>query len=187
MSFVKKIATVAFSAVATFTLTTFVAGQDNNSSDNQTEKPSKERRWGRGDGDGFRGKGMRGGRGGFGMRGLRGLDLTDAQREQIRGIMETSKTANQPIFEELKALKEKRRGGEELSATDISRLKELKAQMQQSREQTENTVLGILTADQRQKLEQQKLERQQRREEFRQRRQQNRQNVPTTLDKNDGE
>lgn len=186
MSFVKKIATVAFSALATFTLTTFVAAQDNNSSDNQTDKPMKERRWGRGGGDGF-GKGMRGGRGGFGMRGFRELNLTDAQKEQIRGIMETAKTANQPIFEELRALKEKRRGGTELSATDIARLKEIKSQMQQSREQTENTILGILTAEQRQKLEQQKQERQQRREEFRQRRQEQKQTVPTSLDKNDGE
>lgn len=186
MSFVKKIATVAFSALATFTLTTFVAAQDNNSSDNQTDKPMKERRWGRGNGDGF-GKGMRGGRGGgFGMRGFRELDLTDAQKEQIRGIMETAKTANQPIFEELRTLKEKRRGGTELSATDLTRLKEIKTQMQQSREQTENTILGILTAEQRQKLEQQKQERQQRREEFRQRRQQNRQTTPTSPEKNDG-
>jgi len=181
MSFVKKIATVAFSALATFTLTTFVAAQDNNSSDNQTDKPMKERRWGR---DGGGGKGMRGGRGGFGMRGFRELNLTDAQKEQIRGIMETAKTTNQPIFEELRTLKEKRRGGAELSATDIARVNEIKTQMKQSREQTENTILGILTAEQRQKFEQQKQERQQRRQEFRQRRQQN---TPTTPEKNDGE
>lgn len=182
MSFVKKIATVAFSALATFTLTTFVAAQDDRSTEQPTDKPMKERRW-KGDGFGKRGGGMRGG---MGMRGLRNLDLTDAQKEQIRGIMETAKTANQPIFEELRTLKEKKRGGTELSATDIARLKELRAQMQQFREQTENTILGILTAEQRQKLEQQKLERQQRRQEFRQRRQQNQQTTPTTLEKNDG-
>lgn len=180
MSFVKKIATVAFSALATMTLTTFVAAQDNNSSDNQTDKPQKERRWGRGDGDGMRGGK---GRGGFGLRGLRNLDLTDAQREQIRGIMETSKTANQPIFDEMRTLKEKRRGGAELTETEIARVKELKAQMKQSREQTENTILGILTAEQRQRLETEKQERQKRREEFRQRRQENK---PTSLEKNDG-
>lgn len=178
MSFVKKIATVAFSALATFTLTTFVAAQDNSSTDQQTEKPMKERRW---KGDGF---GKRGGmRGGMGMRGLRNLELTDAQKEQIRGIMETARTANEPLHTELKSLMEKRRGGAELNDSDVARLKEIKTQMRQSREQTENTILGILTVEQRQKFEQQKQERQQRREEFRQRRQQNK---PTTLEKNDG-
>lgn len=179
MSFVKKIATVAFSALATFTLTTFVAAQDRNSTEQPTDKPMKERRW-KGDGFGKRGGGMRDG---MGMRGLRGLDLTDAQKEQIRGIMETARTANEPLHTELKALKEKRRGGAELAETDIARLKEIKSQMQQSREQTENTILGILTVEQRQKFDQQKQERQQRREEFRQRRQENK---PTKLEKNDG-
>jgi protein CpxP len=138
----------------------------------------KERRW---KGDGF---GKRGGmRGGMGMRGLRALDLTDAQKEQISGIMETARTVNEPLHIELKALKEKRRGGTELAETDIARLKEIKSQMQQSREQTENTILGILTVEQRQKFDLQKQERQQRREEFRQRRQENK---STKLEKNDG-
>lgn len=179
MSFVKKIASGFTLALAVGAFTTFVSAQDSNSTEQPTDKPMKERRW-KGDGFGKRGGGMRGG---MGMRGLKNLDLTDAQKEQIRGIMESARTANEPLHTELKALKEKRRGGAELSETDIARLKEIKTQMKQSREQTENTVLGILTAEQRQKLEQQKLERQQRRQEFRQRRQQT---TPTTLEKNDG-
>ena len=184
MSFVKKIASGSVLALAMFTLTTFVAAQDNNSTDNQTDKSQKERRYGRGEGFGKRGgKGMRGGRGGFGMHGLKNLDLTDAQREQIRGIMETAKTANEPLREEMRSLMEKRRGGSELSDSDRTRLKDLRIQMRQFAEQTHNTILGLLTADQRQKLEVMKQEKQKRREEYRQRRQQN---APTTLDKNDG-
>jgi hypothetical protein len=55
--------------------------------------------------------------------------------------------------------------------------------MKQSMEQNHNTNLGILTAEQRQKLEQMKQEKQNRLEEFRQRRQENK---PTSLEKNDG-
>lgn len=181
MSFGRKIASAFITALAMITLTTFVAAQDTGTTDKQTDKAQKERRWGR---DGM-GKGMRGGkRGGhFGMRGLRNLDLTDAQREQIRGIMDAAKTANEPIRTEMKTLRQKRRNGEELSEADRARLTELRTQMKQSAEQTHNTVLGILTAEQRQKLEQMKQEREKRREEFRQRRQQNK---PTTLEKNDG-
>mgnify|MGYP000929278660 CR=1 FL=1 len=177
MSFVKKIASGFVLALAMTTLTTFVAAQDART-DEQTDKAQKERRF---KGKGF-GKGMRRG-GGFGIRGLHKLDLTDAQKEQIRGIMETARTANEPLRQEMKTFMEKRRNGQELTETDRARLKELREQMRQSSEQTHNTILGILTAEQRQKLEQMKQEKQKRREEFRQRREQNR---PTKLEKNEG-
>lgn len=181
MSFGRKIASALVFALAMITLTTYVAAQDNSTTDQQTDKAQKERKIGRGDGFGKRGG--RGMRGGGGMRGLKNLDLTDAQKEQIRGIMETNKTANEPLRQEMRSLMEKRRGGEELSETDRTRLKELRTQMKQSHEQTENTILGILTAEQRQKFEQMKQDKQKRREEFRQRRQENK---PTSLEKNDG-
>lgn len=180
MSFVKKIASATVLALAMFTLTTFVAAQDDSTNTNP-DRVQKERRGGRGDGFGKRGgKGMRGG---FGMHGLKNLDLTDAQKEQVRGIMETVKTANEPLRTEMRTLMEKRRGGEELTESDRTRLKELKSQMKQSREQIESSILGILTAEQRQKFEQMKEEHQKRREEFRQRRQENKTTAP---DKTDG-
>ncbi len=183
MSFIKKIASAFVLAFAMIALTTFVAAQDSSTNDQQTDKAQKERKLKRGDGFG---KGMRGGRrgGGFGMRGLRQLDLTDAQKEQIKGIMEASRTANEPIRQEMRTLMEKRRnGGDELTETDRTRLKELRTQMKQTAEQNHNTILGILNAEQRQKLEEMKQEKQKRREEFRQRRQENK---PTSLEKNDG-
>lgn len=185
MSFGRKIASVFTLALAMITLTTYVAAQNDSTSDQQTDKVQKERRMGRGEGYGKRGgKGMRDGkRNGFGMHGLKNLDLTDAQKEQVRGIMETAKTSNEPLREEMRTLMEKRRGGEELTETDRSRLKEIRTQMKQSHEQTENTILGILTTEQRQKFDAMKQENQKRREEFRERRQ-NRQQ--TTPEKNDG-
>ena len=183
MSFGRKIASALMFAFAIITLTTYVAAQDNNSTDRQTDKAQKERKMKRGDGFGKRGGKRDGMRGGFGMRGLRNLDLTDAQKEQIRGVMETNKTANEPLRQELRSLMEKRRGGEELTETDRTRLKELRTQMKQSNEQIQNTILGFLTGEQRQKLEQMKQDKQKRREEFRQRRQENK---PIALEKNDG-
>ena len=183
MSFGRKIASALIFALAMITLTTYVAAQDNSTTDQQTDKAQKERKMKRGDGFGKRGGKRDGMRGGFGMRGLKNLDLTDAQKEQIRGIMETNKTANEPLRQEMRSLMEKRRGGEELTETDRTRLKELRTQMKQSAEQTHNTILGFLTAEQRQKLEQMKQDKQKRREEFRQRRQENK---PTSLEKNDG-
>ena len=187
MSFIKKIASGFVLALAMITLTTFVAAQDSSTNDEQTDKAQKQRKMQRGDGFGKRGdgRGMSDGKrgGGFGMRGLRNLDLTDAQKEQVRGIMETSRTANEPIRQEMRTLMEKRRGGEELSETDRARFKELRTQMKQTAEQNHNTILGILTPEQREKLETMKQEKQKRREEFRQRRQENK---PTSLEKNDG-
>jgi Spy/CpxP family protein refolding chaperone len=182
MSFVKKIASASVLALAMITLTTFVAAQDSSTNDQQTDKAQKERKLKR---EGFRGKGMRDGKrgGGFGMRGLHKLDLTDAQKEQIKGIMESARTVNELLRQEMRTLMQKRRNGEELTETDRTRLNELRTQMKQSMEQNHNTILGILTAEQRQKLEQMKQEKQKRREEFRQRRQENK---PTTLQKNDG-
>ena len=182
MSFVKKIASASVLALAMFTLTTFVAAQ-NDSTNTNSDKVQKERRGGRGEGFGRRGgRGMRDGKGGFGMHGLKELNLTDAQKEQVRGIMETAKTANEPLRTEMKTLMEKRRGGTELSDSDRTRFQELRTQMKQSHEQIQNTIMGILTAEQRQKLDQMKEENQKRREEFRQRRQENQ----TTPEKGDG-
>ena len=135
MSFVKKIASATVLALAMFTLTTFVAAQDDSTNTNP-DQTQKERRGGRGDRlrQTRRQRNARRKRGGFGMHGLKQLDLTDAQKEQVRGIMETAKTANEPLRNEMKLLMEKRRGGEELSETDRTRLKELRSQMKQTHE-----------------------------------------------------
>lgn len=178
MSFVKKIASASVLALAMITLTTFVAAQDS-TTDKQTDKAQKERKFKRGDGFGKERRGM--GRDGFGMRGLHQLDLTDAQKEQVRTIMESARTANEPLRQEMRSLMEKRRSGGELTEADRTRLNDLRTQMKQSAEQTHNTILGILTAEQRQKLEQMKQEHQKRRDEFRERRQ-NRQTTPGKTD-----
>ena len=62
MSFGRKIASAFMFAFAMITLTTYVAAQDNSTTDQQTDKAQKERKIGRGEGFGKRGgRGMRDG------------------------------------------------------------------------------------------------------------------------------
>ena len=174
MSFGRKIVSVFTLAFAMITLTTYVAAQDTNT--DQTQKQRKFERKGKGE-RGF-GRGMRGGRHAeFGLRGLHRLNLTDAQKEQVRGIMEAGKTANEPLRQEMRTIVEKRRGGSELTDSDKARLQDIKTRMKQSAEQTHNTILSILTAEQRQQLDQWKQERQQQMEERRQKMRERRQEL----------
>lgn len=176
MSFGRKIISVITLAFAMITLTTFVAAQDANT-DRQKDKSQKERKFKQKGERGFE-RGMRGGRHAeFGLRGLHRLDLNDAQKTQIRSLMEANKTANEPFRQEMRTIFEKRRGGNELTETDRARLQEIHARMKQSAEQTHNTVLAILTAEQRQQLEQWKQERQKQKEERRQRMLERRQQI----------
>jgi Spy/CpxP family protein refolding chaperone len=178
MSFGRKIISVITLAFAMITLTTFAAAQDT-TPDKQKDQTRKQRKFERkGFGEGDFGRGMRGGRhAGFGLRALHRLDLTDAQKDQIRGLMEASKTANEPFRQEMRSIHEKRRGGGELTEADKTRMQELRSQMKQSAEQTHNSVLSILTAEQRQQLEQWKQERQKQKEERRQKMQERRQEM----------
>lgn len=172
MSFGRKIIAAVTLAFAVSALTTFVAAQDTNTG-KRTDKTEKQRKFER---KGFGERGFhRGMRGDAGLRGLHQLNLTDAQKQQIRGLMEANKAANEPFRQELRTIFEKRRGGAELTEADKARLDEIHTRMKQSAEQTHNTILAILTPEQRQQLEQFKQERQKRMEERRQKMQQRRQ------------
>jgi Spy/CpxP family protein refolding chaperone len=90
--------TLAFAAIA---FTTFASAQDTTNPDTTPKQENREWRKGKRDGmgKGFRGGGMRGGM----MRGFRDLNLTDAQKEQIKTIMEANRP-DQATMEELKTL-----------------------------------------------------------------------------------
>ena len=72
----------------------------------------------------------------------------------------------------------------QLSQADQNRLREIKTQIKQSMEQTHNTILAILTPEQRQQVEQKKLEMEKRREEFRQKRQERKADQNSTKSNN---
>lgn len=106
-------------------------------------------RMGRGEGRGFR----RGpGRGGFGPRIIHELNLTDAQKQQARSIIQQSLANNKTTREELRQLAEKRRQGT-LTTDDQARAKVLHEQMGAARKETETKMASLLTTEQKAKAE----------------------------------
>lgn len=142
-----------------------------NKGDRQFGKPGKFGREGHG--------GRRGGK--MMMRGLHQLNLTEAQKTQIRSLMESNRTVNESAMQEMRQLAMKKRGGATLTDSEQARFTALKEQLKASGEQTHNSVLAILTAEQRAQLEQMKAERKQKMEQRKQMRQ-NRQNSTKPLD-----
>ena len=160
--------TVLF-AVAMFT-TVSVAQETEEKDTTKVETPKRKHGKHRmGAGKGFHGrKGMRGGRRGGMIRGLSRLDLNEAQKSQIRTLHETHKNGQIGLREESRTLRTKMREGT-ATEEDKTRMRELRAQYRESAEQLKNSVLGILTDDQRQQLKAMGDERRQRMEERRQR------------------
>jgi Spy/CpxP family protein refolding chaperone len=172
----RKIVSVLTLAIAIITFNTFVTAQDApaNKDKNSFEKQERKGRFG-GEGKRGMGEGKRGMRGNRGlMRSLSRLELTDSQKTQIKTILETTRSANQPFRDEAKTLLMKKRDGT-ITEAEQARLGEIKTQMKSSSEQTKNSVLATLTPTQLQKLEEMKAERQQRKEERRLRWQERRQ------------
>jgi Spy/CpxP family protein refolding chaperone len=174
MSFKRKLISAATSALAVVAFTTFASAQDTTTKTENDSTQKQEMRDGRG-GRGFGkrgGKGMRGGRHGgdkMMLRALGQLNLSNAQKEQIRGISETYKTSTQTQREELRSLGMKKRDGI-ITADEQARFKEIRTQLKTSGEQMHNSVLAVLTAEQRAQLEQMKEEMKQRKMERRQNR-----------------
>ena len=172
MSLKRKLITAATSAFAVVAFsTTFASAQDTNTNQENNTTQKQETREGRG-GRGFGrrgGKGMHGG-GKMMLRGLGQLNLSDAQREQIRGISESFKTSTQIQREELRSLGMKKRDGI-ITTDEQARFKEIRTQLKASGEQMRNSVLAVLTVEQRTQLEQMKEEMKRRKMERRQNRQ----------------
>ena len=178
MSFKNKFFSALTVAFALFAFSSFAAAQDNTQTDSDKQQ---KREWRRGKRDGG-GKGFR--RGGFGaLRGLRELNLTDAQKEQIRTIMEANRP-DQATMEEMRTIRQAKRDGT-ITPEQKERAKALREQARLKADNVEQQVLAVLTAEQRQQLEAKKAEMKQKWEERRQERQlrrQQRQNQ-TTEDK----
>ncbi len=116
---------------------------------------------GRGRHKGLEGMGRRGpGMGRFG----RELNLSDAQREQGRAIMQRRLEGTKVQREELFKLREKRIAGT-FSAEDGARAKALHEEIRASMEGARTEMEGVLTAEQKAKLEQAKAERKARHEQ----------------------
>ena len=166
MSFRGKFLSVITLAVAVGAFGTMTSAQDTPQPD---QSQMKEKRDGR--------RGMRMHRGGrHGMFGLHGVDLTDAQKQQIKSIMDSNKP-DQATMEEMKTLGQAKRDGT-LTADQQTRLKALRDQGRAKRESIHQQILSILTPEQREKLEAQKKENRERWEQRKQMREQNKQAAP---------
>ena len=121
--------------------------------------------------EGREGRGRREGRGGpgFGMRGLRELNLSDAQREQAHAIFQRFSETIRPQREQLMELRKQSRDGN-APADAEEKAKTLRAQIRESEKAMRTELLGILTPEQRTKLEEIEKEQKARRDEMRQRR-----------------
>ena len=123
------------------------------------------------------------GRGGFGMRGhgmmrmLHGVDLTDAQKTQIKSIMEANKL-DQATMEEMHTLAKAKHDGT-ITADQQARLATLREQSKAKMRSVHEQIQNVLTAEQKAQIEQKKAEMKQRREEFRQKHEQYRQQKPS--------
>lgn len=160
MSFKQQFISAVTFVFAIVAFTTFVSAQNTNPTGQQDSTTKQEKR-----GDyGKRKFGKEGKHGGKIMRGLKELNLTDAQKEQIKGIMDSNRTANQATHEEMRGLMMKKRDGI-ITADEQTRFDQLKTQMKASAKQTHDSILAILTPEQRAQFEQQKEQWKQKREE----------------------
>lgn len=126
-------------------------------------------KFGRG-GEGFRGGMHRGGP--MGM--LRGIDLTDAQKAQIKTILESNKP-DQATLDQMKSLREARKNGTQLTDDQKAQLKAARQAQAAKMRSVHEQILSVLTAEQKAQLEQ----RHQQMEQRRQQRQQLRKDKPS--------
>jgi Spy/CpxP family protein refolding chaperone len=129
-----------------------VAFAQQTSPQTQAPTPGVQRRQGFGQMGRRRAMRRRAMKGGFGV--LRQLNLTDAQKQQARTIMQSnrSNTSTKASREELAKLRRQWRDGT-LTPEGMARAKELRKQFHESRQGVRNQLAGILTPEQKAKLE----------------------------------
>ena len=131
-----------------------------------TEKSDKFQRrggrMGRG-GEGFRG-GMHRDGGPFAM--LRGIELTDAQKAQIKTILDSNRP-DQAALDQMKSLREARKGGTQLTADQKAQLKATRQAQAAKMKSVHEQILNVLTAEQKAQLDQRRLQMEQRRQQRR--------------------
>lgn len=105
--------------------------------------------------------GRHGGRGEFGMMGFRQLDLTDAQKAQLKQIHENHRQEIAPIVEQIRAKRQEMRTAQEngtvneaLVAQKLTEIAPLEAKLVSARARIRQESLGVLTAEQKAKLDQ---------------------------------
>lgn len=135
------------------------------SKDNSQKQERGERRGG----FGRHGGDFRGGPGGHGfmMREFKDLNLTDAQKAQIKTILDTNKPT-QAEMDQMKSLRDARKNGTELTDDQKAQLKANRAAQRTKMEAVHQQILAVLTPEQKAQLD---TKRQERRKNWQERRQ----------------
>lgn len=162
MSLLNKLFSGVTVAAAVFAFSTITMAQDGSGTAPAKEKAEKRvraegRGYHKGHGEGFGHK-----RGGM-MRMLHGLNLTDAQKTQIKSIMDANKP-DQTVRDEMKSLYEAKRNGT-ITAEQQARIDSLKEQAKANKQARRQQIEAILTPEQKAQLEQKKQEMKLRRQE----------------------
>lgn len=160
MSFNSKFISISVLALAVSGFSTIASAQETTTTqkENTVQRVEKRERVGFG---GRREGGPRGM-----MRMLRGIELTDAQKTQVKTIMESNKP-DQSTMDEMRTLFTAKRDGT-ITTEQQERLQTLKQQGREKAEAIHSQILAVLTSEQRQQLEQRKQEMRQRMKERRQ-------------------
>lgn len=93
-------------------------------------------------------------RGGFG---LRGIELTDAQKAQIKSIREANRP-DQAAITEMKAIRDARKAGQELTADQKARIQAMREQATTKGKAVREQILAVLTPEQRAQLDARRTE-----------------------------
>lgn len=184
MSLKRKMVSAITFLFAVVAFTTFVSAQDktinqtNQTDSTQTQEKSERRGFGRRGGPGRMRGDMDKGGDRMMLRSLGRLNLSDAQKAQVKTAMDNFDASTQTQRDELRGLMMKKRDGV-ITADEQNRLKDLKMQMKSSNEQMHNSILAILTPEQKIQLDQMKQEMRQKMEQRRQEKMNRQQNQTT--------
>jgi protein CpxP len=100
---------------------------------------------------------------------LEQLNLTDAQKQQARSIMQTNRESNRAQRQEMRQLNQQWRQGT-LTPDRLERAKSLRAQLRASRQAERTQMMNVLTAEQKTKLQELRQQRRANHERFGRRR-----------------
>ena len=133
--------------------------------DNTQKQDQGPRRGGFGkrDGDFRRGPGGPGGPMGM-MRDFKDLNLTDAQKAQIKTILDSNKPT-QAEMEQMKALRDARQNGTELTDDQKAQLKANREAQRTKMESVHQQILSVLTPEQKAQLDAKRQEFEKRRQD----------------------
>jgi periplasmic protein CpxP/Spy len=165
----KKITAIILTVVLTAMGAMMIFAQTDTNTDGKREFGKKGNHGKRGGKRGHRG-------GGKGMM-LSGVDLTDAQKAQVKQIMETSRTNMKTVHEQMKANRQQLEASSENGNFNQAQVQSLAAQqgnlhaqMIVEKERVKSQIYQILTPEQKAKAAEMKAQMEQKRQERQQKR-----------------